>query len=55
MDHELESMIHLYLVNRGILLAPFHNMMLVSPATEAAQVDRLAFELNNALTELQAA
>lgn len=55
MDHELESAIHLYLVNRGILLAPFHNMMLVSPATEPAQVDRLAFELNNALTELQAA
>jgi len=54
MDHELESAIHLYLVNRGILLAPFHNMMLVSPMTKAAQVDRLAFELNNALTELQA-
>ena len=55
MDHTLESAIHLYLVNRGILLAPFHNMMLVSPVTEPAQVDRLAFELNNALTELQAA
>jgi glutamate-1-semialdehyde 2,1-aminomutase len=55
MDYALESAIHLYLVNRGILLAPFHNMMLVSPVTEPAQVDRLAFELNNALTELQAA
>jgi glutamate-1-semialdehyde 2,1-aminomutase len=44
----------LYLANRGILLAPFHNMMLVSPATATAQVDRLALELNNALTELQA-
>jgi glutamate-1-semialdehyde 2,1-aminomutase len=54
MDHELESVIHLYLTNRGILLAPFHNMMLVSPMTQAAQVDRLASELNNALTELQA-
>ena len=54
MDHELESTIHLYLVNRGILLAPFHNMMLVSPVTQAAQVDRLAAELNSALTELQA-
>jgi glutamate-1-semialdehyde 2,1-aminomutase len=54
MDHPLESTIHLYLANRGILLAPFHNMMLVSPATSSAQVDRLAFELNNALTELQA-
>jgi len=55
MDHELESTIHLYLANRGILLAPFHNMMLVSPVTQAAQVDRLAAELNNALTELKAA
>ena len=54
MDHELESTIHLYLANRGILLAPFHNMMLVSPVTQAAQVDRLAAELNSALTELQA-
>ncbi|MFM2237010.1 MAG: hypothetical protein RL209_1044 [Pseudomonadota bacterium] len=52
MDHALESTIHLFLANRGILLAPFHNMMLVSPFTQAAQVDRLAAELNNALTEL---
>lgn len=54
MDHELESTIHLYLANRGILLAPFHNMMLVSPVTQAAQVNRLVAELNSALTELQA-
>jgi glutamate-1-semialdehyde 2,1-aminomutase len=54
MDHTLESTIHLYLANRGILLAPFHNMMLVSPVTQAAQVDRLAAELNSALTELLA-
>ncbi|MFN3619916.1 aspartate aminotransferase family protein [Sphingorhabdus sp.] len=55
MDYELERTIHLYLANRGILLAPFHNMMLVSPVTQAAQVSRLAAELNSALTELQAA
>lgn len=54
MDHTLESTVHLYLANRGILLAPFHNMMLVSPVTQAAQVDRLAAELNSALTELLA-
>ena len=54
MDHTLESTVHLYLANRGILLAPFHNMMLVSPVTQAAQVDRLAAELNYALTELLA-
>jgi len=37
----LEQAIHVGLVNRGVLIAPFHNMMLVSPATRAAQVDRL--------------
>ncbi len=38
---ELEAAIHVALVNRGCLIAPFHNMMLVSPATTARQVDRL--------------
>jgi glutamate-1-semialdehyde 2,1-aminomutase len=37
----LEAAIHIALVNRGALIAPFHNMMLVSPATEKPQVDRL--------------
>ncbi|MCO5080375.1 MAG: aspartate aminotransferase family protein [Rhizobiaceae bacterium] len=37
----LEAAIHVALVNRGVLIAPFHNMMLVSPATTARQVDRL--------------
>jgi glutamate-1-semialdehyde 2,1-aminomutase len=42
----LEQAIHLALLNRGCLIAPFHNMMLVSPATTVAQVDSLvsAFE-----------
>lgn len=37
----LEAAIHVALVNRGVLIAPFHNMMLISPATTKAQVDRL--------------
>ncbi|MEW9834092.1 aspartate aminotransferase family protein [Mesorhizobium marinum] len=37
----LEAAIHVALVNRGVLIAPFHNMMLVSPATTARQVDCL--------------
>lgn len=41
MHPELEAAIHLFLVNRGILLAPFHNMMLVSPVTGDDQIDRL--------------
>lgn len=41
MHPELEGAIHLFLANRGILLAPFHNMMLVSPVTGDDQIDRL--------------
>lgn len=41
MRPELEAAIHLFLANRGILLAPFHNMMLVSPVTSDDQIDRL--------------
>jgi glutamate-1-semialdehyde 2,1-aminomutase len=31
---------HLYAMNRGILLTPFHNMALMSPDTNAKDVDR---------------
>lgn len=41
MHPELEAAIHLFLANRGILLAPFHNMMLVSSVTSEDQIDRL--------------
>jgi glutamate-1-semialdehyde 2,1-aminomutase len=52
MDHELESTVHLYLTNRGILLAPFHNMMLLSPVTKSEQVDRLLHALDSCVGEL---
>jgi glutamate-1-semialdehyde 2,1-aminomutase len=35
----LERFMHLYALNRGILLTPFHNMALMSPATVASDVD----------------
>jgi glutamate-1-semialdehyde 2,1-aminomutase len=38
-DAELEDLIHLYLLNRGICLTPFHNMALMSPVTSTADVD----------------
>jgi glutamate-1-semialdehyde aminotransferase len=46
MDEELDSLLHLYMLNRGILLTPFHMMALMSPATTSEQVDlhRAAFE-----------
>ncbi|MEN3032453.1 aspartate aminotransferase family protein [Chromobacterium amazonense] len=40
-DAELEQSIHLYLLNRGLLITPFHNMLLLSPHTTAQDVDRL--------------
>ncbi|HZZ96757.1 MAG TPA: aminotransferase class III-fold pyridoxal phosphate-dependent enzyme, partial [Jatrophihabitantaceae bacterium] len=39
-DAELEDYLHTYLANRGVLLTPFHNMALMSPATTAADIDR---------------
>jgi glutamate-1-semialdehyde 2,1-aminomutase len=38
---ELEGLIALGLLNRGVLIAPFHAMMLVSPATSDGATDRL--------------
>jgi len=38
-DHELARFTHLYALNRGILLTPFHNMALMSPATSEEDVD----------------
>jgi glutamate-1-semialdehyde 2,1-aminomutase len=39
-DPELEEYLHLFLLNRGVLITPFHNMALLSPATERQDVDR---------------
>jgi glutamate-1-semialdehyde 2,1-aminomutase len=52
MQGALEQAIHLFLINRGVLIAPFHNMTLVSPATTDAQVDRLAGVLDDCLANL---
>ncbi len=38
-DHELDRYMHLYMLNRGILMTPFHNMALISPDTTEADVD----------------
>jgi glutamate-1-semialdehyde 2,1-aminomutase len=39
-DTALEDYLHLALLNRGVLITPFHNMALMSPATTEAEVDR---------------
>ena len=51
-DFELERFLHLYALNRGILLTPFHNMALMSPATTEADVDRHTQVFSAALDEL---
>jgi glutamate-1-semialdehyde 2,1-aminomutase len=38
-DPELDEYLHLYMINRGILMTPFHNMALMCPATTAADAD----------------
>jgi glutamate-1-semialdehyde 2,1-aminomutase len=38
-DHQLDRFMHLFALNRGILMTPFHNMALICPATSEADVD----------------
>jgi glutamate-1-semialdehyde 2,1-aminomutase len=52
MDHELDRFMHLYALNRGVLMTPFHNMALMSPATTAADVDRHTAVFAEAVAEL---
>jgi glutamate-1-semialdehyde 2,1-aminomutase len=51
-NFELERYMHLYALNRGILLTPFHNMALMSPATTEADVDRHTEVFRDAVLEL---
>jgi glutamate-1-semialdehyde 2,1-aminomutase len=51
-DVELEDYLHVYLANRGILMTPFHNMALMSPATTTDDVDRHHEVFNQAVAEL---
>ncbi len=52
MDFELERFMHLYAMNRGILLTPFHNMALMSPATSNEDVDYHSKVFREAVREL---
>jgi glutamate-1-semialdehyde 2,1-aminomutase len=51
---QIEAAVHMALLNRGCLIAPFHNMMLISPATKPRQVDALIATFAEVLTELTA-
>lgn len=51
---ELEGAIHIGLLNQGVLIAPFHNMMLISPDTTSEDVDHLVTALDKVLAEIGA-
>jgi glutamate-1-semialdehyde 2,1-aminomutase len=51
-DPDLDRFMHLYALNRGILLTPFHNMALMCPDSTAADVDRHTEVFAAAVSEL---
>jgi glutamate-1-semialdehyde 2,1-aminomutase len=51
-DDELEGFLHLWSLNRGVLLTPFHNMALFSPFHTEADVDRHTEVFADAVTAL---
>jgi glutamate-1-semialdehyde 2,1-aminomutase len=51
-DDDLDDFMHIYMANRGILMTPFHNMALMSPATTAADVAFHTEVFDQAIAEL---
>jgi glutamate-1-semialdehyde 2,1-aminomutase len=54
-DPLLDDLIHAALLNRGVMLTPFHNMALMSPATSVADVDTVVAALDEVVGEIFAA
>jgi glutamate-1-semialdehyde 2,1-aminomutase len=52
LNADLSLVLRLYLANRGVLITPFHNMMLVSPATTRAHLDALRSGIAGWLREI---
>jgi glutamate-1-semialdehyde 2,1-aminomutase len=51
-DPPLDRYLHLYALNRGVLMTPFHNMALMSPETTAVHVERYIQIFRDAVAEL---
>lgn len=51
-DGEIDSLLHLYCLNRGILLTPFHNMALLAPDASEQDVDRHSAVFASAMREI---
>lgn len=54
-DTTLEALFHLYMLNRGLLITPFHSMLLMCPATRPADLDRYTGVFQGFCSELLAA
>lgn len=50
--HEMERYLHLHALNRGIIMTPFHNMALFSPATPRSAADQHSETLDAAIATL---
>lgn len=51
-DRQVDRFLHIFALNRGVLLTPFHSMALISPSTTAQDVDRHTTVLEEAAGEL---
>lgn len=51
-DAEIEGALRLYLIERGVIVTPFHNMMLIAPTTTLTDVEKLVAAFDAALAEL---
>jgi glutamate-1-semialdehyde 2,1-aminomutase len=54
MQPHVEHALHLWLLNRGLLVTPFHNMMLTAPVASEADIDALITAIDAGLDELHA-
>jgi glutamate-1-semialdehyde aminotransferase len=53
-DFALQTLLHLHALNRRLLLTPFHNMALMAPTTQEADVDLHTAAFDEALADLTA-
>jgi glutamate-1-semialdehyde 2,1-aminomutase len=51
-DEDLKAYMHLFTLNRGVLITPFHNMALMAPETTEADVDRHTAVFREAVVSL---
>jgi glutamate-1-semialdehyde 2,1-aminomutase len=54
MDDAIERALHLHLLNRGVVVTPFHNMLLVAPTTDAAANEAVAAAFEDFVDEVVA-